>query len=205
MLIIGAGTGTDVALALTQGAQARRRRRDRPADLRDRQGAEPRSPVRRPEGRRADQRRPRVPRAHEHLVRPDHLRVARLDDARGRGNSRCASRATSSRRKRSRPRVTTSSPAAPSRCTTTTARTGSSAASRNTAAAAFGHDPCIDLLSTVRAVIVSGLTPADQTCGTGEGAVARGSERPGPRHRQPSLPVPEGCGDPVDLPVGRSG
>ncbi len=40
----------------------------------------------------------------------------------------------------------------------------------NTAAAAFGHDPCIDLLSAVRAVIVIGKTAADQTCGTGEEA-----------------------------------
>jgi SAM-dependent methyltransferase len=51
----------------------------------------------------------------------------------------------------------------------------------NTAAAAFRHDPCIDLLSTVRAVIVSGLTPADQTCGTEEGAVSRAElSGPGP-------------------------
>ena len=54
----------------------------------------------------------------------------------------------------------------------------------NTAAAAFGHEPCIDLLSTVRAVIVGGLTPADQTCGTGEGAVTRGVSGPAPRHRR---------------------
>jgi SAM-dependent methyltransferase len=51
----------------------------------------------------------------------------------------------------------------------------------NTAAAAFGHDPCIDLLSTVRAVIVSGLAPGDQTCGTGTGSVTRAEvEGPGP-------------------------
>ncbi len=42
----------------------------------------------------------------------------------------------------------------------------------NTAAAAFGHDPCIDLLSSVRAVIVIGKTAEDQTCGTDEQAVA---------------------------------
>ena len=37
----------------------------------------------------------------------------------------------------------------------------------NTTAAAFGHDPCIDLLSAVRAVIVIGNTPEAQTCGDG--------------------------------------
>ncbi len=49
----------------------------------------------------------------------------------------------------------------------------------NTAAAAFGHDPCIDLLSEVRAVIVSGLTQQDQTCGTGAEARTR-AELAGP-------------------------
>ena len=52
------------------------------------------------------------------------------------------------------------------------------------------------------AVIVSGLDAADQTCGTGEGAVARlqrAARRR--RHRQPAVPLPEGRGDPVDLPV----
>jgi SAM-dependent methyltransferase len=43
----------------------------------------------------------------------------------------------------------------------------------NTAAAAFGHDPCIDLLSDVSAVIVSGLSSQDQTCGTGPQARTR--------------------------------
>jgi SAM-dependent methyltransferase len=51
----------------------------------------------------------------------------------------------------------------------------------NTAAAAFGHEPCIDLLSAVRAVIVSGVTPADQTCGAGNGSVRRAAlEGPAP-------------------------
>ena len=45
----------------------------------------------------------------------------------------------------------------------------------NTAAAAFGHDPCIDLLSAVRAVIVIGKTPEAQTCGTTEEAVSLAS------------------------------
>ncbi len=45
----------------------------------------------------------------------------------------------------------------------------------NTAATAFGHDPCIDLLSSVRAVIVVGKTPEDQTCGTGAESVTLAS------------------------------
>jgi SAM-dependent methyltransferase len=49
----------------------------------------------------------------------------------------------------------------------------------NTAAQAFGHDPCIDLLSAVRAVIVAGLTPADQHCGTGPDVTTRAA-LPGP-------------------------
>jgi len=43
----------------------------------------------------------------------------------------------------------------------------------NTAAVAFGHDPCIDLLSAVRAVVSVGVSPQDQQCGTGPKAVTR--------------------------------
>jgi SAM-dependent methyltransferase len=43
----------------------------------------------------------------------------------------------------------------------------------NTAAGAFGHDPCIDLLSSVRAVIVAGLAPTDQHCGSGPEVTTR--------------------------------
>ena len=42
----------------------------------------------------------------------------------------------------------------------------------NTAASAFGHDPCVDLLSSVRAVLVVGLGPADQHCGANAEAVS---------------------------------
>jgi SAM-dependent methyltransferase len=35
----------------------------------------------------------------------------------------------------------------------------------NTAAAAFGHQPCVDTFQARSAVIVAGLTPNDQTCG----------------------------------------
>ena len=49
-----------------QGRAARRRRRDRSAALRDRQGEEPRPPLRRPAGRRPGQRRTGVPGAHGH-------------------------------------------------------------------------------------------------------------------------------------------
>jgi SAM-dependent methyltransferase len=45
----------------------------------------------------------------------------------------------------------------------------------NTAEEAFGHEPCIDLLSAVRAVIVAGATSADQHCGTGPQTVSRAS------------------------------
>jgi SAM-dependent methyltransferase len=57
----------------------------------------------------------------------------------------------------------------------------------NTAKAAFGHDPCIDLLSNVRAVIVVGKTEADQTCGTGGEARALAS-LPGPAPAVDSRP-----------------
>jgi SAM-dependent methyltransferase len=43
----------------------------------------------------------------------------------------------------------------------------------NTAAEAFGHEPCIDLLSAVRAVIVAGVTTGDQHCGSGPEAITR--------------------------------
>ena len=43
----------------------------------------------------------------------------------------------------------------------------------NTAAQAFGHDPCIDLLSSVRAVIVAGLASTDQHCGSGPKVTTR--------------------------------
>lgn len=36
-----------------------------------------------------------------------------------------------------------------------------------TVSQAFGHDPCVDVLDQVQAVITAGLTPADQRCGEG--------------------------------------
>ena len=72
----------------------------------------------------------------------------------------------------------------------------------NTAAAAFGHDPCIDLLSSVRAVIVVGKTDADQTCGTDAQAVSLASlAGPAPASdNRPFLYLQE-PGHPADLPV----
>lgn len=37
----------------------------------------------------------------------------------------------------------------------------------NTVAEAFGHEPCVDVLGGVQAVITAGLTPEDQKCGSG--------------------------------------
>ena len=76
----------------------------------------------------------------------------------------------------------------------------------NTAAAAFGHDPCIDLLSSVRAVIVIGKTAEDQTCGTDEQAVALAiARRSDAGVGQPAVPLPEEPGHPERSTSTRSG
>ena len=68
-----------------QGSRPRRRRRDRPATPADRaEQRHPDQPVRRPAGGDAHQRRPGVPGADRHALRPDPVRAARLADPRHR-------------------------------------------------------------------------------------------------------------------------
>ena len=57
---------------------------------------------------------------------------------------------------------------------------------------AFGHEPCVDTLSGVQAVISAGLTGADQRCGT-----PGDPGRPGTGHRRPPVRLPVRALDPA--------
>ena len=108
-----------------------------------------------PAGHRPHQRRPGLPRANGREVRPHPVRPARLADPGRRASRSCAWRATCSRERGDRVR-----PRAPrARRRIRDVQLLPRALARRSARAtplqaAFGHDPCIDLLSSVRAVIV---------------------------------------------------
>ena len=56
-----------------------------------------------------------------------------------------------------------------------------------TAAAAFGHDPCIDLFGEATAVVAAAKDPDNQNCGAGQPRAAGVVRRAG--HRQRAVPV----------------
>ena len=165
VLIVGAGSGTDVALALSKGAKhvdaveidpriqqiGAEKNPDKPYD-------DPRVTVHINDGRAFLER---TDKQYDLIIfaLPDSLTLVA-----GASQLRLESYLFTAAVARGRAGAS-SSPAARSRCTTTTARSGWSGGSANTAAAAFGHDPCIDLPSAVRAVIVVGADRGDRRCG----------------------------------------
>ena len=67
-----------------------------------------------------------------------------------------------------------------------------------TAAAAFGHTPCVDLPGGGQAVVTAALDEANQSCGT---PYVPAGDRHRAGHRRPAVPVLPGRLHPGDLPV----